>query len=108
MQNKRVFFAPSAKYKLDTGGTLYETIYQYEDKTKIKHNKIEKITINANKYSDTEQSTKIDIIDSAWIHTICGSEWINTYGKQEKVYKILDDLLEGSEKNMEDIIKNYL
>lgn len=106
LKNKEVCFAPSSKYKLDTGGTLYETIYQYEDKKTIKQSVKEKIIINANKYSNTEQSTSIDFIDSVWVHTICGSQWVNTYGKQEKVYKIIDELL--AEKNMEEIIKNYL
>ena len=32
-------------------------------------------------------------VDKTWVHTICGAEWRDVKGKNQIIYKILDDIL---------------
>jgi len=85
----------------DTGSGNWYPLYSKYDRSKVNETKEELWNIRENRpATENEREGKVIqesmiqyFFDRTWLHTECASEWIDCKGKNELIYKMLEEIL---------------
>ena len=107
LKDKKINFRRYRKWylfkvpRVDTGSANWYPLYSKYDMQKVNRVRFAGWNIVDNKPTTIEeaqgsfiQEKLVDYsVDKTWVHTICGAEWRDVKGKNQIIYKILDDIL---------------